>query len=53
MWEVITAWVIMHDMIVEEERVDSVYDQAQAELLRNKTGLWPAHNFVQKVYKKA
>jgi hypothetical protein len=27
MWEVITACVIMHNIIVEEERDDSVYDQ--------------------------
>jgi hypothetical protein len=27
--------------------------KALAELLRNKTRLWPAHNFVQKLYKKA
>jgi hypothetical protein len=27
MWEIMTAYVIMHNMIVEEERDDSVYDQ--------------------------
>jgi hypothetical protein len=27
MWEVMTACVIMHNIIVEEEHDDSVYDQ--------------------------
>jgi hypothetical protein len=27
MWEVMTAYVIMHNMIVKEECDDSVYDQ--------------------------
>jgi hypothetical protein len=27
MWKVMTAYVIMHNMIVEEECDDSVYDQ--------------------------
>jgi hypothetical protein len=27
MWKIMTACVIMHNMIVEEERDDSVYDQ--------------------------
>jgi hypothetical protein len=36
MWEVITAWMIMHNMTVKEERVNSVYDQEsdfQSELI--------------------
>jgi hypothetical protein len=27
MWNVMTAYVIMHNMIVENERDDSIYDQ--------------------------
>ncbi|XP_073354888.1 uncharacterized protein [Aegilops tauschii subsp. strangulata] len=27
LWEVMTSWVIMHNMIMEDERGDSIYDQ--------------------------
>jgi hypothetical protein len=30
MWEIMTACKIMHNMIIEEERNDSVYDQGWA-----------------------
>jgi hypothetical protein len=50
MWEVMTACVIMHNMVVEDERVESIHDQGwqfQRELIAPHPGTVTFKEFLQ------